>query len=170
MAATVFKAIVPKKLNVDGFRLEILNALRKEGTVQKQELRKTVTTWTDRPSFETKISLARQGGASVHTFPTGGEDAVNHWNWIDAGTAVHVITARNAPTLIFQSGYTARTSPGKFVSGQSSRHGAWRRPRSVRHPGIAPRNWSKDLSIKRQKPFEERINGAIHRAAMSAFK
>lgn len=170
MTVIVFAAITPKQLNIKAFRLEMLNELRKEGTVHKQALRKTVTTWENKPTFESKISVSKpRGGASVTTKPTGSEEAVNHWVWTDEGTPPHTITARNAPTLRFQSGYTPRTKVGKFTSGASRRFGAWRRPVVVHHPGTTSRNWSKDLSTSRQKPFQERMKSAMRRAANKAF-
>ena len=169
MAVIVFVPIIPKELNVNVFRLEILNALRKEGTVHRKELSKTVTTWDNKPTFKSKISLDRRIGASVHTFPTGTEKAVNRWEWTDEGTKPHTITARRAPSLRFQSGYTPRTSPKKFSSGASRRFGAWQRPVSIRHPGTRPRNWSVELSRIRKKPFEVRVRGAIAKASARAF-
>ena len=169
MTVIVFTPIIPKELNVSVFRLEILNALRKEGTVHRKELKRTVTTWDDAPRIESKVSLNKKNGASVQTGPTGSEDAVNHWIFTDEGTSPHLITARRAPSLRFQAGYTPRTRVGKFTSGQSRRFGAWRSPVTVRHPGTTAREWSKELSISRQRPFETRIRGAIEKAAKRAF-
>ena len=169
MTVAVFKAISPKTLKVDVFRLEILNELRKEGTTQKQILARTTTGWKNRPTFKSEISFDRQVGAMVWTYPTGDQDAVDHWNWIDRGTPAHTITARNYPTLVFQPGYTASTRNRTYSSGAASRSGEIVRPKSVRHPGIAAREWSEDLSERRKRPFEERISGAMSRAAHKAF-
>lgn len=169
MTVVVFKAITPKKLKIDGFRLEILNELRKEGTTHRQILARTTTTWKDRPTFKSDISLDRRTGAGVHTYPTGSEMAVNKWVWTDQGTKPHTIRARRAPTLRFQTGYTAKTKKRTYTSGQSSRFGPWVRPLSVKHPGTEAREWSEDLSARRQKPFEDRIRGAMKRAANKAF-
>ena len=99
-----FKTIKPKKLNIDAIRLELLNELRKEGTVQKKELKKTVSTWKSKPGFESLISLSG-GDASILTGPVGDTEAVQHWVWTDEGTKPHRITARRAPFLRFRYPY-----------------------------------------------------------------
>jgi len=168
MTAFVFAAIVPPKLNIAGFRKEITSELEKEGVTQRQILGRTTTGWKDRPKFESDVSLGRED-ATVWTYPTGSEDAVNHWNWTDQGTEPHTITARNSPTLIFQAGYTPRTKVRKYSSGASKKFGAWRRPTVVHHPGTTAREWSQDLSQRRAKPFQQRIESAMQRAAQNAW-
>jgi len=167
-AVFVFKAIKPKRLKVDAYRLEILNELRKEGTTHRRILARTVTTWKNPPKFESIIGLDREG-ASVLTGPTGNQEAVQHWVWTDLGTRAHTISARRAPNLIFQSGYTAATQVGKYTSRKARRHGAWNRRKSVRHPGTEARGWSARLTKERQRPFEERMKAAMRRAANKSF-
>jgi hypothetical protein len=169
MVAFVWTAIKGKPLNVAGFLTEIQGELKKEGATSRQVLARTTSSWKgEKPKFKADLTLNSEG-ASVRTYPTGSEKAVNKWVWLDEGTNAHTITARRAPTLIFQTGYTAKTSHRKFKSGPSRRFGAWRRPTSVQHPGIAAREWSAELSARRQKPFENRIKSAIGRAAHNAF-
>jgi hypothetical protein len=168
MTAVVFTAITPPKLNIRGFREELLDELKKEGATQRRLLARTTTGWNDRPKFESDISLTRSG-AELRTYPTGSEDAVNHWIWTDQGTPPHTITARNAPALRFQAGYTPRTKVRKYTSGQSKRFGAWRRPVTVHHPGTTAREWSVDLSERRKKPFQQRMEAAMARAAQKAW-
>ncbi len=51
MSATfVFTAITPKQLKITAYRLEILNELRKEGTVHRRALAGTVSTWKNKPT------------------------------------------------------------------------------------------------------------------------
>ena len=169
MTDVVFEAIIPKRLNAKGFLSEIMDELKKEGVTQRQILGRTTTGWEDRPLFKADITSTGRRDITLRTYPTGSEDAVNHWMWTDQGTPPHIITARNAPTLNFQAGYTPRTKVRKYKSGAKKRFGAWRRPVVVHHPGTTAREWSQDLSKRREKPFQQRMEGAMRRAANNAF-
>lgn len=164
----VFKAIKPQKLKVDAFRLEILNALRREGTVHRKKLKPTVETWENPPEFESLIGLTK-GDASVLTGPTGNEDAVLHWLWTNEGTEAHPIDARNAPFLQFNQNFIPKTSAGKFSSTQSASWGPMAKKTHVDHPGTKPRGWTEILSKERKKPFERAMFGAMDKAASKAF-
>jgi hypothetical protein len=164
-----FKGIKGKKLNIDAYRLEILNELRKEGTTHRQILARTVTTWKHKPTFESLIGLDRRLGATVITGPTGSDKAVKLWQWADEGTKPHTIRAKNAPALSFRTGYTAKSRVGKFTSRRSRRYGPWRRTKSVRHPGTKAREWTKILTKRRKGPFTQRMIKAMQRAAKKSF-
>lgn len=164
-----FKGIKAKKLNIDVFRQEILNELRKEGTTHRQILARTVTNWKHKPTFESLIGLDRTTGAYVLTGPAGDQRAVQLWQWADEGTRAHIIKVKNAPTLRFRSGYTSKSQVGKFASRRSRRYGPWRTPKSVKHPGTTARNWTGILTARREKPFRERIIKAMQRASAQAF-
>ena len=166
--AISFKAIKAKKLNIDGFRLEILNELRKEGAEHKKTLKRTVQGWKNPPSFESLQGLTGED-AIVLTGPTGNDDAVQHWVWTDEGTAAHVITAKNAPALRFMINYSPSTQPGSFDSHPSGSWPPWRRPKSVNHPGTKARKWSETLTKRRKRPFQRRMFGAMKRASSKAF-
>lgn len=169
----VIKGIKPAKLKVRQIRQEILNELRKEGTDQKRELRKTIKEWQgEKPDFESLVSLTRPpGGAMVLTGPTGSDMAVNKWTWLDQGTRPHMITARRRPTLAFRyGGFKPKTKVGRFESssGQAAT-GPWVYPRQVRHPGTQARNWSEKLSKQRKNKFRDRMIRAMQRVSAKAF-
>ena len=164
----VIKSIKPQKLNVDAFRLEILNALRKEGTVHKQKLRPTVEGWKNAPSFESLIGLTGSD-ATVLTGPTGNNDAVQHWVWTDQGTDAHIITAKDAPLLKFMVNYSPSTQPGSFSSTHSGSWPPWVSKRQVNHPGTRARNWTETLSKERKRPFTRAMFGAMKKAGSRAF-
>jgi hypothetical protein len=173
--STVFlvKGVKPKKLNIAAYRTEILNELRKEGTDQRKELRKTIRTWKgEKPKFETLVGLERPpGSASVLTGPTGSDKAVNKWVWLNDGTPPHVIAARRKPTLAFRrGGFVSKTRPRWFGSRRGSpATGPWSYPKRVKHPGIEARGWSEDLQKRRRRPFTQRMVGAMQRASRKAF-
>jgi hypothetical protein len=103
MVAQLVKPLKPKKLKVDKVRLNILNALRKEGRVVKRELEKTTATWKGaKPTFKIAIGL---------------------WVWLDEGTKPHVIAAKNVPNLIFRTDFKAKTKIKTFSSGPGNHPG-----------------------------------------------
>ena len=157
MVVQLSKPIKPKKLNVNKVRQNLLNTLRKEGGAIKKEYEKTVATWSDPPKFEVLIGLERgaNGSATVLVGPTGTELQVNKFVWTDEGTKPHIITAKNAPFLVFQRGYTPKTQPGKIASGPSARFGDFVKKKSVNHPGTRPRNFTKIIVKRRRKPFTQ---------------
>ena len=156
----VIQPIRPAKLRVDEIRLALLNELRKEGTEQKRELRKTVATWQgETPKFETLISL-KGGDAVVLTGPTGSDKAVNKWRWLDEGTS-----ARHA---VMSKDWRSKTRPGKFSSGTGAGRVAFV-SKKIRQPGIEARRWSEELTKKRKHPFTDRIARAMNRVCRRAF-
>lgn len=165
------KSIKPQRLQVDKFRLALLNELRAEGVDQKRVLAQTTTSWTgDKPKFESLISLAG-GDATVVTGPVGSTLGVQKWQWLDEGTKRHPIKARRKPTLRYRKGgFRAKTTVGSFKSGAGSpATGPWRSPKQVMHPGTKARGWSAQLSKQRKDPFRERVFDALNRAAKAAF-
>lgn len=161
MVVELARTIKPRKLNVAKVRQNILNALRKEGNVVKREYEKTVATWNDPPKFEALVGLDRPpGAASVLVGPVGTELQVNKFVWTDQGTKPHVITAKNAPALVFQSGYSPATVPNRIASYPAGRFGEFVRVQSVPHPGTEPRNFTIIITNRRRKPFTQAMIAA----------
>lgn len=162
------KLIAPKRMRQKEVRFEVLNALRKQGVKDRRALRPTVATWKTKPKFDSKIST-KGGDLSVHTFPSGDEDAVQRWIWADRGTEPHIIRARNAPYLRFRTGYRSKTLPGRFSSRASRYSGGWRRTRAVFHPGQEARNWTAILLQEHGIEFVQAIEDAIERGIAKTF-
>ena len=161
------KAIKPKRLKVDAIRLEILNELRKEGTVHRKELNKTTATWKgERPKMESLFGLSK-GDATVVTGPTGSDKAVNKWVWLNDGTKIR--------WALMSNDWRSKTTPRRFKSGRGRgrvvvagkrymlRHGIPPRP------GIKAREWTVLLTKRRKRPFTRRMIKAMQRAAKKAF-
>jgi len=165
----LFKGIKPKRLSSDAIWLELLNALRKEGRIQQRELRKTVSTWRNKPTFEFVIGIAKDG-VRVATGPGGNKDAAQHWVWTNDGTKPHAIVARRAPRLRFQTGFVPKTRHGQFKSYRGRRFGPWTSPRAVWHPGTEARNWTEILQKRRKRPFTRAMIKAIQRGARKMAK
>ena len=156
------KSIKPAKLNVDAIRMEILNELRKEGTVHRKTLKKTVATWEgDKPEFESQIGLERPpGSASVLTGPTGSEKGVSKWRWLNEGTQVRY--------ALMSKDWRSKTKPGRYRSGPG-RGKMLFVSRKLARPGIKARGWTPKLMKARRKPYTQRMIKATQRGAGKAF-
>jgi hypothetical protein len=157
VVAQLVKGLKPKKLKISQVRLNILNELRAEGRIIKKELEKTTATWKGaKPTFEIAIGLTGQD-AIVLIGPAGNPEGAQKWVWLDEGTRPHVIRAKNAPNLVFQTGFTPKTKVKTFSSSAGSSSPPWRATKQVKHPGIEARQWSKEIVKRRRKPFTRRI-------------
>lgn len=164
----IFEAIKPKTPNVRLAMQIVIDAIEKETELHRTTLDRTTENWTTRPRMETDSRYEGDDYVAT-TAPTGDKDAVDRWKWTDQGTKEHKISARRAPMLRFKSGYKPRTRRGLFSSGVSQRFGDDVSTFSVKHPGTKSRNWSVNLTKRREKPFATRIDKAMQRAANSLF-
>ena len=161
------KAIKPKRLQVDAIRLEILNALRREGTEHKKILRKTVETWQgEKPKFETLIGLSGQDATAI-TGPVGSDKAVNKWHWLNGGTKIRwALMSRDWRSKTTPHKYQSRRGAGRVViAGRRAMQSRGIAPR----PGIKARGWSEDLTKQRKRPFMRAMIKAMQRGAAKAF-
>lgn len=168
--AIVLKPIPAPHLDIDAIRLEMLNALRKEGKEDRKALDKTTATWSGaKPTFKTEsISLAG-GDASVTTVPKGDERGVQKWVWLNEGTEAHMVPKSGTATMAFHPRYSAKTRPGRL----SSRRGGPMGGRIVRRgqwmvSGIEAREWDKALAKQRKRPFGKAMAKAIKRGSEKA--
>lgn len=154
MAVELVKAIKPRKINTKTIQRRLQNALNKEAKIVKREYKKTVATWDDPPRFEALTDISGND-VSILVGPTGTELQVKKFVWTDQGTKPHVIKAKNAPALIFQSGYSPKTLPNKIASYPAGHFGEFVRVQSVNHPGTEPRNFTRIIVQRRRKPFTQ---------------
>lgn len=152
--AWTIKAIKPKKLRITAVRLELLNALRAEGKVQREKLEQTTATWKgEKPDFESLIGLSK-GDASVATGPTGNEKGVKKWGWLNEGTKVR--------RALMSSDWKSKTSRRNFRSGGGAGHMVYA-SRKLNRPGIKAREWTQLLQEQRRRPFTKRMIQAMQR-------
>ena len=161
------KQIKPKKLNVDAFRTEVLNALRAEGRDVKKEYEKTTKTWKRKPEFEVLIGLTRGSGGSASVL-VGTDNEI--YGYVDEGTKGHYVPKSGAATMAFQPGYKAKTAPRKIGSSAGGAFG----DKIVRRgrwwvKGIVAREFSPTIQKRRRKPFTRRMVKAMQKAGSKAF-
>jgi len=165
----LFKGIKSPKLQTDAIRLELLNALRKEGRIQVKELDKTTKTWNgEKPKFESLIGLDRKEGASVLTGPTGSDKAINKFLWLDKGTKIR--------WAVMSGNWKSKTKPGNFRAGAGRGYvviagrGAMSKRNIRARPGIKPRGWTEKLQKQRKRPFQKSMVKAMQRGAKKIYK
>lgn len=151
MVLAQVKAIKPKKMRIDQVRLELLNALRKEGKEVKALYEQTTSTWKgDKPKFESLIGLTRND-ATVVTGPTGSDKAVNKFRWLDEGTSKR--------WAVMSSNWSSKTKPGSLKSSSGSGRVVVVGKRRMKQPrpGIKARKWTEQIHKQRRKKFTQRM-------------
>lgn len=162
---TIFqvKPIKPPNLKVDAVRLAILNALKKEGTVEKKLLEGTTKYWQGaKPTFTAEVSLAG-GDAQLLVGVGGNTEAAKKWTGVNDGVpGGRWIYPRHARVLRFQPGYDAGSTPNTLDVKPARRYGeVIYRPRAYVRRGIQARNWTVVVLRERFVPFRTAINAAL---------
>jgi hypothetical protein len=162
----LMKTIKPARLKESAFRLEFLNAMRKAGTVIKQQdFEKTTATWKHKPKFESVVSLTGPGPVLL----VGTDDEI--YGYVSRGTKEHAIWAgiytgkSSKKVLAFPSRSTPKTRPGVIGSGAGSRGKVDTFRPYVMHPGTKPRKFEEAIRKKREKWFKRQMEMAMKRAA-----
>lgn len=161
-----FKGIKKKKLQADKIRLELLNMMRAEGRIQQRELRKTRAGRLAAIDFEVIISLTG-GGATVITGPTGPDNLVKIWQYLNEGTSRR--------WALMSADWRSKTTPGEFRtrSGSGRVLVAGRRAMQARgigpRPGIKARGWIELLQRRRKGPFTQAAIEAMRRGAAKLY-
>lgn len=157
---TRIKPIIPSKMQIGRIRLELLNALRKEGREMAKDFQQTTSTWNGaKPDFKPNISLAG-GDASVIVEPTGSKKGINKWNWLDQGTRVR--------RALMSPNWKSKTKPGRLRSGGGAGHVVFI-SKKLRRPGIKARGWSKTIGRQNTRRFQKRMGLAVTRGAKLAY-
>ena len=158
------KTIKPQRLKVKEMRLELLNALRKSGTVIRKDFRGTTKNWKHKVKFEQQISL-KQPGPTITVWT---DDEI--YNYVDGGTRPHDIWAgyytgkSDKKTLAFPSMFTPKTKPGSLKSGPGSSGGDTVFTPYVRHPGTEPRNFSGQIAKQDLPKFKRLMEEGMGKA------
>lgn len=163
------KIIKAQKMNLKQVRLEVLNALRKEGRTVENEFKKTVATWSgEKPKFESLVGLERPpGSASVLTGPTGSNKALNKFKWLDEGTATR--------WALMSGDWRSKTKVGRLKSGSGSGRVVIAGRRAMQARGIAPRKgiekrgWTPLIQKRRRKPFTRGMVKAMQKGASKIY-
>lgn len=157
-----FKAIVPKKLDVDAVLWEVRQELQREGDIERRMLEKTTRTWRHRVEFETKVDLSTND-ATVKVWT---RDDI--YNWLNNGVPRRRIYARRARFLQFRYPFRPKTHTRIIGSGAGGVGDNWARKRSVNWPGIKARRFYEEVQKRRKTQFYKNIQAALTRGLRKA--
>lgn len=158
MGVVKFKQLKPKALKDKDMRLELLNGLRSIARKVTKDYEATTATWTNKPKFETVVSL--RGGEAAMLVDTN--DKI--YGYVDQGTRPHIIRPVKAKRLAFAAGGSPKTQPGVIGSGAGSKGGTPVFAMAVNHPGTKAREFSKIIAAKWKKQFSAEMIDSMRRA------
>lgn len=159
MTKILLRSITPKGkiFDLSQFDRQVTNALNDTIQTAKRDFEKTVATWSKKPTFNVRRASASKLEAQVFT--------VNEiYGYVVRGTKPHTITARRAPALRFQSGFTSKTIPRKISSRRGGRSGPMVSAKTVHHPGTEARDFDTVIAEKLKPVLAKEIRKAIKKA------
>ena len=156
----VFKPIRPSKFKLKAFVAEFEKEAKATANDIELDFELTTATWEHQVDFEKLVDV--DGPASVDIF-VGTDDEI--YGYVNDGTEEHIIEPKGPYPLSFQSGYKAKTSPGKMTARTGGAFGpavfaAW-----VLHPGTEARNFDEEIQKVWKPKFKRRMEKAMKRAS-----
>jgi len=170
VSALVFKEIKPQRLKEAAMRAELVKGMKEIADGIEQDYQKTVATWGDKPKFEQLFDL----GPPI-TMLVGTDNEI--YGYVDKGTKdaapypifAGIYTGKSSKkALAFPSQSTPKTKPNVIGSFGGSRGKVDTVRAYVIHPGIEPRNFSKEITKKWTPRFKRRMEKAMSRAAKAS--
>ena len=134
------------------FERAVENALEATAKDIKVDYQVTTYTWKHQPKF-----VIKKDGKFERSIYT--EDEI--YGYVSGGTRPHEIRAKNAPMLVFQAGFSAKTRPGVIRSNKGGRFGPTIFTPVVHHPGTQARQFDKVISDKWAKQWPRNLERAV---------
>ena len=158
----IFKAVSPKRFEDKAFERAIEQEIRPYAEGVKRDFEKTYATWSSdsQPTLDVKVTINPYGGVSIEANPEG-----QIYEWVHEGTQPHAIRPRRAKRLAFQSGYRAKTAPGRIAAVGGGLFGNVVFARAVQHPGFPGRHFSEQIVQKWREPFYKAVQRSLSRGA-----
>jgi hypothetical protein len=167
----VIKAIKPKRFNDKAMRERLRYWGNKVGNEMLKDFEATTRTWEREVKFETKTSGGKGLGGQVTEVWTVDEI----YRFVNNGTgkwgprhAEYPITPKNAKALAFPSIFSPKTRPRVIGSGAGSHGPVDTIRKSVMHPGIEPREFTKEIEKKWTPRFKKEMELAMKDAAKAS--
>ncbi len=158
------RVFVPKEIfnNAQANRAIQHVMLQKTTREIRQEFNKTVTTWDDKPNFQSDHYFGTGVmWVKVYTYST-------HYRLVNAGAAPHIIRPRRAKMLRFQTQYRAKSRPKLIRSFAGGKSGPYISTPAVSHPGFEAREFDKTIAEEYAQTFHDDIQNAINEGIVHA--
>jgi len=159
-----FKSVKPGPLKDKAMEKYIREQFKKLGDRFARTYNLQTSHWEgEQPEFK---PVYRSGGtwAQIVLKPTN-EKGAQKWQWIDEGTAPHVIKVKDAKALFFLSMYKAGSMPYSLYTRKAERGGDEVFATEVHHPGSEPRNWTGILTPQCQEMMTDWAPAVFEEAA-----
>lgn len=154
-----FKAIVPKKPLWTGDVTAVLRgAVDKARKPIEEDLNAVTETWNHKVKFKVRWNTA--GNNIEMTITTNDKVFI----YVNDGTRPHVIQPRTARRLVFQSGYTAKSTVGSLRSRRGGKSGPTVYAKLVHHPGNEARKFDELVAKKHKNLLQKEVDAAIKKA------
>jgi len=157
----VAKAIKPARFRIEGFDRAIRAAVNSAADGIMKDFEATVATWNHKVKFDKIVSFTPPVEVLVGT-----DDEI--YRYVDEGTRPHVIRPKNAPRLVFPSGYVAKTQPKVIGSRAGGGFGDLAFAMSVHHPGTEARQFDQMIKEKWEPLFRRKMHAAMRDAARAS--
>jgi len=145
-----FKAIRPPKIDEAAAKAIMRNALRKEGRHIRKDFEETTKTWDHEVEFKEHTHLAMSD--LVMSVEVETDDEI--YGYVSNGTRPHpIVPKKQGGTLVFKTGYKAKTTPRQIGSGSGGSFGPTVFAKAVKHPGTKARRFPTTIWKKRLPEF-----------------
>lgn len=151
------RVFVPKEvMNIEAVNRAIQHTMvQKTIPDLKREFGKTVSTWSDKPGFQTDQYFGQNVmWVKVYTYST-------HYRLVNAGARPHEIRPRRARLLRFQSEFRPKSRPKLIRSFAGGKSGGYVSTPSVQHPGFEAREFDTTIAEEYTKTFHDDIQKAV---------
>jgi hypothetical protein len=164
-----FKAIKPGPFNNQAVSDTLRDKSKEWAELFKDEQVEPVTDgWEgEKPEWSVQVYWANQYQLGFRIVPLRPDDkGSKKFLWLDEGTkGPYPIRAKNAKTLAFPSIYNAGSTPGSLTTFRGVSSGPTVFVPMVMHPGIKPRNFTREMVKIGQKDYEEYMASAMYEVA-----
>lgn len=124
-------------------------------TVQREYKATTRTFKRVKPDFRIKR-------ITTGVYAAGTDDRI--YNYLDKGTRPHIIRAKRAKVLRFNSNFKSKTVPGRLNPRAGKNTGPAAFAKQVKHPGTKPRGFTRIIHERSKVRFSTNYQKAIARA------
>lgn len=157
-----FKALEGNLNNLSDLDNIIDRATRRFSDNERRSFARTVQTWKRKPAFKVFPSKPISRGFRVVAV---GPNA-DIYRYVSRGTKPHVIRPKGkanggADRLRFQTGYTAKTKPGRISAGSGGKFGPTVYHDEVMHPGIEARDFEGQIRAKADERWQRAVQTEI---------
>lgn len=141
----------------------VVQEIADEAERVKDSYEKTAATWSRKPKFQ----IRKRGKRSTEVFT---ENEI--YEYLDKGTRPHVIRAKRASTLSFNTaGFQSKTVPRRLTPRPGKAAGPPRAfPIAVQHPGMRARGYTPIIRRTSQKRLKRNVDRALQIKLRTAHK